>query len=321
MNKRIASIGRYADNDVVINNEYVSGHHAVLEILDNVSLLLKDAGSSNGTFIVRKGRAERVSGAEPVWPEDEIFLGNYRLKVKQLLTMLPSHLAINTGLNPAEADLENRTRPVYQELMPGNHRGEMLLPPDRSQAVMPVSPEQAVAYDSHDNLRQQGAVRVAMGSPVPGEEKVIWSGYSSLAYWILGMLWSGFWILIWLTLTFLIALPFIALAFLATLALIRKILLYINTYYEFTTQRVRRREGVLTLRRNQVELFRLKDFEVVETMFGRLFNYCHIRLVSSERIMPKAVFLAVPNGTELVEIMRRLAQINRAESGIMYLKE
>ena len=182
MNKRIASIGRYADNDVVINNEYVSGHHAELEILDNARLLLKDAGSSNGTFIVRQGRAERVSGAEPIWPEDEIFLGNYSLTVTQLLTMLPSHLAIKPGLNHAEANLENRTRPVFQEPIPGNPRGEMLFPRNRSQPGMPVSPEQAVAYGSYGNNRQQGAARVAMGSPVPGEEKVIWAGYSSLAY-------------------------------------------------------------------------------------------------------------------------------------------
>lgn len=314
-------IGRYADNDIVINNQFVSGHHAVLDYRPDGRHLLSDANSSNGTFILRQGRAQRLAGPEPVWLEDEILLGNYRVKVSELLSLLPSHFALPSDFNQNAANLDNRTRPVVNPPLIHNMQEREMFPLDRNRAGPPASPEQAALAANYHGKPQQGVARVAMGSPIPGEEQVIWSGYSSLAYWFLGMLWSGLWILVWLILTLLVALPFIILAFIATLGLIRKILLYINTYYEFTSQRVRRREGVFTIRRNQVELFRLKDFEVIETMFGRLFNYSHIRLVSSERIMPRAVLLAVPNGAALAESMRRLAQVNRAESGIMYLKE
>jgi len=313
------SIGRSHKNDVVVNDEFVSGFHAQLLVCADGTYYLKDAGSSNGIYVVRQGRNQRVTGPEQVRPEEEVSFDNTRITISQLLSKAPPHLASPPALHQNEGYGQNRTRPIHQE-PPEALRGNSQLIPGQEQDSMPITPEQAAA-GSLGYPQQQGMARVAMGSPVPGEERVIWSGYSSLVYWILGMLWSGLWIIIWLVVAFIYGLPFIALALLAAIGLIRKILLYINTYYEFTSQRIRRRQGVLTLRRNQIELFRLKDFEVMETMFGRLFNYSHIRLISSDRIMPKTVFLAVPNGAELAEKMRKLAQINRAESGIMHLNE
>ncbi len=319
MQENKISIGRKSDNDVVISDDFVSGLHAILMVCADGTFLLQDAGSSNGTYVMRHGRAQRVSNPERVLPDEEVVLGNSRMTVSHILSLAPPHLAVPPGSNKNSYYEQNRTRPMPQPLN-DHHQREVLLPPERKQAGISIPPEQ-IAAGSLGYSQQKGVARVAMGSPVPGEERVIWAGYSALPYWILGMAWSGLWILIWLIVAVIIFLPFIALAFIATLSLIRKILLYINIYYEFTTQRIRRRQGVLTLRRNQIELFRLKDFEVVETMFGRLFNYCHIRLISSDRIMPNSLFLAVPNGAQLAETMRKLAQINRAESGIMHLKE
>ncbi len=48
---QILSIGRDATNQIVINDTMVSRQHAQLTILDNGQVLLKDLGSSNGTFI------------------------------------------------------------------------------------------------------------------------------------------------------------------------------------------------------------------------------------------------------------------------------
>lgn len=318
MQENRISIGRSQKNDVVVDDEFVSGLHAQLLVCADGTYQLRDAGSSNGTFINRQGQLKPVTGTEQVLLEDEVTLGNTRMTVSQLLSKAPSHLAAPPGLQQHGGYAQNRTRPIQRE-MPGALQQKSQQFPGQQQAGVSITPERAAG--SLGYAQQQGVPRVAMGSPVPEQERVIWSGYSSLAYWTLGMLWSGFWIIVWLTLALVFNLPFIVLAFFAAIGLIRKILLYINIYYEFTTQRIRRRQGVLTVRRNQIELFRLKDFEVIETMFGRLFNYSHIRLISSDRIMPSAVFLAVPNGTELAEKMRRLAQVNRAESGIMHLKE
>ncbi|MFN8241778.1 MAG: FHA domain-containing protein [Bacteroidales bacterium] len=45
------SIGRSASNNIVISDEMVSRHHAEMVILDNGQVVLRDLGSSNGTFV------------------------------------------------------------------------------------------------------------------------------------------------------------------------------------------------------------------------------------------------------------------------------
>lgn len=48
---RILTIGRNPGNNILLNNNTVSRNHAQITILDNGQLILKDLGSSNGTYI------------------------------------------------------------------------------------------------------------------------------------------------------------------------------------------------------------------------------------------------------------------------------
>jgi hypothetical protein len=48
---RVISIGRNAKNDIVLNDPMVSREHARLFIHDNGQIMIKDSGSSNGTFV------------------------------------------------------------------------------------------------------------------------------------------------------------------------------------------------------------------------------------------------------------------------------
>jgi pSer/pThr/pTyr-binding forkhead associated (FHA) protein len=45
------TIGRTADNNIVISDSFVSSHHAELQITDMNEVFIKDLGSSNGTFV------------------------------------------------------------------------------------------------------------------------------------------------------------------------------------------------------------------------------------------------------------------------------
>ena len=47
----IVQIGRLADNDIVIDDKRVSGHHAQLVIIEGFENRIEDRGSSNGTFL------------------------------------------------------------------------------------------------------------------------------------------------------------------------------------------------------------------------------------------------------------------------------
>lgn len=52
------SIGRDPSNNIVLNDNYVSRKHAQLILLDNGQVLIKDLGSSNGTFV----NGNRITG-------------------------------------------------------------------------------------------------------------------------------------------------------------------------------------------------------------------------------------------------------------------
>ena len=57
------TIGRAADNGLVLPQADVSGHHAALDLVDG-RLVLRDLGSSNGTFVddVPIGSVELAAG-------------------------------------------------------------------------------------------------------------------------------------------------------------------------------------------------------------------------------------------------------------------
>ena len=54
-------IGREHDCDLVLDDARVSRHHAQIEVLDDGRVILRDLGSSNGTFVGE----ERIDGG--VW--------------------------------------------------------------------------------------------------------------------------------------------------------------------------------------------------------------------------------------------------------------
>ena len=100
-----------------------------------------------------------------------------------------------------------------------------------------------------------------------------------------------------------------------------RVLRYLNSYYVLTNQRFRVRRGILSRHFCQTELFRVKDFEVLQTLWGRLFNYSHIRIVSSDRILEDTTWKALPNGVEFADELRSAAQVARSQSGVTTIRE
>jgi membrane protein YdbS with pleckstrin-like domain len=198
------------------------------------------------------------------------------------------------------------------------------------------------------------SVNMHLRSPVPEAERTIWEGRSSFAYYLPGMLWSCIWIVVWAALAIssegifawlqdkavaaapaearqAIANPDIKPAYLTAIfvlcaaacawGLIKKFLRYLNTYYVFTTQRLRLRQGVFSRAFHQMELYRVKDFAVVEPLMGRIFGYAHVRIVSSDRLASDAVLMALPGGIHTVDKIRAAAQFARAETGVTTIHE
>ncbi|MEN3040271.1 MAG: FHA domain-containing protein [Bacteroidia bacterium] len=82
--KRNILLGRSSECDVIINHPEVSGRHAVLSILPDGVVEIKDAGSKNGTFI----NGERVLQGT-LRPGDKLSLGSHVVDWEEILRNPP----------------------------------------------------------------------------------------------------------------------------------------------------------------------------------------------------------------------------------------
>ena len=222
----------------------------------------------------------------------------------------------------------------------GGERGLAAAAPPAQVAVQVPSP-QAVAPPG----------RMELGSPMPEDEQTLWAGRSAPGYYVGRYIWGAFWVALW----FIVAakargiqawgvnmlpkasqaqralgdhgvgtaltLSFVLLGVLAVWRLVRTILLHLHTYYEFTTQRIKIRSGILSQQMNQVELFRVKDLSVTQSLWGKIFQYVHVRVLSSDRIVDDVVLVALPGGFHTADQIRAAAQQVRAQTGTVMIHE
>ncbi len=116
--ERKFTIGRARDCDIVLSDETVSRHHAVLWILDGGKLFLTDNGSRNGTFLLQNNGQRRIR-QELVSPTDTLLLGSVKKSVKDLLEAIqlkfPSFvrgLSPKPGAAPQTEKARNKERLV-----------------------------------------------------------------------------------------------------------------------------------------------------------------------------------------------------------------
>ena len=75
LDKEETTIGRKPDNDIVIDNQAVSGHHASIKV-EGDKLVLEDLGSLNGTFV----NSQKISKTE-LFNGDVVLIGVHTLNV------------------------------------------------------------------------------------------------------------------------------------------------------------------------------------------------------------------------------------------------
>ena len=76
-------IGRLADNDIVLDDPRVSGHHARLVIVPGFHTSIEDIGSSNGTFL--NSADQRVTGPTQITELDTLYFGTLAVPATRLL--------------------------------------------------------------------------------------------------------------------------------------------------------------------------------------------------------------------------------------------
>jgi ABC-type multidrug transport system ATPase subunit len=99
---KVVTVGRTSDNDVIVDLPIVSSHHARVEKRDG-RYYIEDTNSLNGTSI--NSLESRISQPTPLDPNDEVFLGSYKLPASKLLSQFSTAVPIGIG----EANFEKLT--------------------------------------------------------------------------------------------------------------------------------------------------------------------------------------------------------------------
>jgi uncharacterized membrane protein YdbT with pleckstrin-like domain len=96
----------------------------------------------------------------------------------------------------------------------------------------------------------------------------------------------------------------LALMFLPTSYAFGKWLKLKFVYYEVTDKRIKRRKGLFSIRRDYMEMYRVKDITVIQPLMLRIFSAGNILLESSDRSSSELILKAVPNVNKLAEKIR-----------------
>ena len=96
-------IGKAKNNDLVINNPFISDYHLELFVDANNSIFITDLKSENGTFV----NGKRLIGFIEVKDGDEVFIGNgYFLDWTKIIKDAQKDL-IKNNLNIKKAEKSN----------------------------------------------------------------------------------------------------------------------------------------------------------------------------------------------------------------------
>ena len=134
-------------------------------------------------------------------------------------------------------------------------------------------------------------------------EQLLWRGTPSQ---LVNLPWYVLWVLLfWLVLPLLV--------------LLWQWLVIRNTVYELTSERLKLRRGVLNKHLDEVELYRVRDYQLERPLYLRLFGLGNITLRTSDRSHPSVKLRAIRDGEQLYERLRAAVEQCRATKGVREL--
>ena len=90
--------------------------------------------------------------------------------------------------------------------------------------------------------------------------------------------------------------------------------------YEITSERVKITTGLLSRRSSEIELYRVRDYTIVEPFWLRLVGCGDVVLVTADSSTPSFVLHAVPHATTLKDQIRTHTERMRQRRGVRSLE-
>jgi uncharacterized membrane protein YdbT with pleckstrin-like domain len=89
--------------------------------------------------------------------------------------------------------------------------------------------------------------------------------------------------------------------------------------FELTSERLKITSGVINQHVDEIELYRVKDSQLLRSWWMRLTGLASINLETSDRSMPSLVIPAIRDGGEMRELLRRQVEIQRDKKRVREL--
>lgn len=86
--------------------------------------------------------------------------------------------------------------------------------------------------------------------------------------------------------------------------------------YELTSERIITTHGIFSSTTDEMELYRIKDYRLVQPFYLRSLGLSNIQLETSDRTDPVIEIPAVPNGRDKLRQIRELVEQRRREAGV-----
>ena len=87
------------------------------------------------------------------------------------------------------------------------------------------------------------------------------------------------------------------------------------TIFELTSDRFRTKIGILSQKVDELELYRVRDYEVFKPFLLRLFGLGNLTLITSDKTHPKIEMKAIKNPEMVLELFRKNVEISRKKTG------
>ena len=81
--------------------------------------------------------------------------------------------------------------------------------------------------------------------------------------------------------------------------------------FELTSERLRVTRGVINQKIDEIELYRVKDSQMIRSWWMRLTGLASIALETSDRTLPTLVIPAIHGGAEVRELLRKHVELQR----------
>jgi uncharacterized membrane protein YdbT with pleckstrin-like domain len=88
------------------------------------------------------------------------------------------------------------------------------------------------------------------------------------------------------------------------------------TKIEITEERIIEQTGVLSIKTDETELYRVKDIRLDEPFLLRMFGLSNILIVTSDKTSPIISLLGIKNGDKLRKELRDLVEQRRDKKGV-----